>query len=94
MTYPDTQKLADAFVAVLKDWLTPGEWRQMLLRNAIHRRPGVCASHDFCDANVAMAEAWQTLTGEEPDVSDEKATRVWNQAWELAMPKLTSQADA
>lgn len=43
-----------------------------------------CATHDFCDANMVMLEAWTTVTGLErpPESEDEMAT--WSAAWEAA----------
>lgn len=64
-TTPDA--LADAFADVLRRWLSPAEFAEMQRRNATPEYGGpVCASHDFCDANEAMAEAFKALTGREP----------------------------
>jgi hypothetical protein len=57
--------IAKAFAAVLRDWLTADQWAEMQARN-VDYSDGVCASHDFCDANEAMAEAFKTITGREP----------------------------
>ena len=45
---------------------------------------GACASHDFCDANMAMAPAFTQVMGREPDVSSEEDAAIWSDAWELA----------
>jgi hypothetical protein len=45
---------------------------------------GACASHDFCDANMAMAPAVTQVMGWEPDVSSEEDAAIWSDAWELA----------
>ena len=59
------ERIADAFANIIRDWLTAAEWAEMQARN-VDDSDGVCASHDFCDANMAMAEAFETVTGREP----------------------------
>jgi hypothetical protein len=59
------ERIADAFADVLRNWLTADQWAEMQTRN-VDYSDGVCASHDFCDANMAMAEAFETVTGREP----------------------------
>jgi hypothetical protein len=59
------ERIADAFANILSDWLTADQWAEMQARN-VDYSDGVCASHDFCDANMAMAEAFETVTGREP----------------------------
>lgn len=84
-------KIAGAFVALLRRDLTPTQWAEMRERNATpDYAAGACASHDYCDANMIMLEACETLgvptvldfTDGEPD--HEKACQVWNAAWEIA----------
>jgi hypothetical protein len=50
--------LADTFVVVLREWLSPGELREVRVLNAQEAHSGVCHTHDFCDANMAMYEAF------------------------------------
>lgn len=52
------ETLACAFAHGLAEQLDPDEWRQMRLRNQTIAA-GVCASHDFLDANMVMLAAWQ-----------------------------------
>jgi len=64
------QALGDEFARILKDWLTPAEFTEMkILNNADPRaRSGqICHSHDFCDANMAMLEAYCNLTNTHQD---------------------------
>jgi hypothetical protein len=42
------------------------------------------ASHDFCDANMAMDSAWRHLIGTEINADDEEQAALWNAAWEIA----------
>ncbi len=52
------ETLACAFAHLLAEQLDPAEWRDMRVRNQTIEL-GVCASHDFVDANMVMLEAWQ-----------------------------------
>jgi hypothetical protein len=63
--------LAKAFATVLGDWLTANQWAEMRAANVNHRDDGVCASHNYCDSNMAMAEAFKSVTGREPSASFE-----------------------
>lgn len=47
----------------------------------------VCATHDFCDANMVMAEAFKNVFGREVDINDDADTDLWNTAWDLAKAK-------
>lgn len=83
-------KLAGAFYATLTEWLTADELAEVRRRNATPEYAGVCASHDFCDANEAMEEAFRKVLGPVP-ARNEDATPLWNAAWTLARARfLTS----
>lgn len=60
------------FVRILRDELSPSDFAEMLSRNRHEPNPAVCHSHDFCDANVYMADAFG---GHPMDAG------VWNAAW-------------
>lgn len=86
MIIPTPTDLARAFSAVVAEWLPPGELEAVRECNrTTHADPGVCASHDFCDANMAMLEAWRRCTGsDEIDANDQAQAAAWNEAWKLA----------
>lgn len=91
--------LAGAFADVLDLWLSPAEIRQMRLANVDHQDDQICASHDFCDANMAMLEAFQTTFGVEPRLEllngqDGVDVALWGQAWELAKTSWLTAANA
>jgi len=46
--------------------------------------PHICASHNFCDANEIMAEAFEKIVGVELNIQLEEHKTLWNQAWTLA----------
>lgn len=83
----DSDKLAREFCKVLREWLTPEEMLEVAERNRVEDRPGVCHSHDFCDANMAMLEAAKNLgyVIDDEDISDETfSDGLWNEAWDKA----------
>ena len=78
-----TQRLADDFSRIIRDWLTSEELAEVLLRNR-NREPGVCATHDFCDANVAMEEAFTTVLNRDFNPASIADVTLWSAAAELA----------
>jgi hypothetical protein len=55
-------------------------------RNRDEESPGVCHTHDFCDANMTMAEAMQAhgLMADKTVPLGDQDNDVWNEAWDLA----------
>ena len=92
---PTAEALAEEFASVLRKWLTVEEWREMRRRNAKYvaeNDHGICASHDFCDANMAMLSALENLgvRGRLPyDETDPRGEvgSLWSAAWDVAMKK-------
>lgn len=80
--------VAYAFAGNLKVLLTPQELEQVVKRNKRNAKKAgyenCCASHDFCDANMPMAEAFEEVLGREIDMNSNNDTAIWNKAWELA----------
>lgn len=83
----EVTRLADALAEVLREWLSPTEWQEMRARNDTPEYADCCASHDFCDANMAMDEAFRRALGRPPDVYDRPDgaegpdVALWNAAW-------------
>jgi hypothetical protein len=74
--------LARAFDAHLRAAVGPANYEEIIRRNRNPSRyEGVCASHDFCDANVCMIEAFEEITGEECDGGQDWVLDAWNAAW-------------
>lgn len=80
---------AEGFALVLQEWLTEAELAEVRRRNAAEPEGStVCHSHDFCDANMAMDEAFTRFLGREPRVMDVSDTEegpdvaIWNLAWD------------
>lgn len=81
-------ELGDAFAKVLEGWLTADQWAEMRRRN-VDNDPE-CASQDFCDANMAMVEAYEKLTGREIFVDrwhEAIGMELLNAAWSYAKAK-------
>ena len=92
-----TQALAAMLATVLREWLTEDEFGRMQeLNRGYGHSSGICASHEFCDANMAMHEAFVRVFDREPLLpSDVEANPAlagqedidisfWNAAWDQA----------
>ena len=90
--------LGERFAALMLECLSKHEIRVVRERNALHAASGlsVCATHDFCDANMVMDEAFRLemgrpflsdLEGDDdapiPEPSDADC-RLWGAAWNYA----------
>lgn len=90
--------LAKAFVDELESDLTPEQWVEMRRRNALPDYAGpVCASHDFCDANMPMDSAFTRIMGRDalPDNSEGMADAdcaLWSSAWNIAKARYLTAA--
>jgi len=83
-TMTSERRIAIMLRKVLREWMTPAEFAEMRRRNKADHNPLVCHSHDFCDANEAMLEAFRIAVGREADVDNEADCALWNAAWNLA----------
>jgi len=65
------------FALTIRDWLTDDEWTAMTAKARQLAADGVtnqCPSHDYCDANEALLDAFAAIYGPLPDdrrVTDE-----------------------
>lgn len=79
--------IADKFADVLREWLKPHEFAEMKVLNTTPDfADGCCASHNYCDANMAMDAAWRAVLGENAQINadDEAQAVAWGKAWDLA----------
>ena len=79
------RRLAHAFHAVLGSWLTEEQRELVDARNAAEAEAGICHTHDFCDANMAMFDAFEAVVGRESEADSEDDSRLWNAAWNCAL---------
>jgi hypothetical protein len=89
-TVHDAIALARAFADEVKESFSTAEFREMLDKNkSSHADKGICASHDYCDANMLMLDAWLKTFGREPALlhgcdHDDHDARLWGDAWAIA----------
>lgn len=77
------ERLAKQFHALVRRDL-PGHLAEIDRRNALPDMEGCCATHDFCDANEIMADAFKDTFGCEIDLNEDLDLRIWNGAWTIA----------
>lgn len=88
-----TLELANEFITVLNNWI-PGDMAEVIKRNSENLADSCCATHDFCDANMAMDEAFKKVMNREfifwdddkPETEElhRADTELINKAWALA----------
>lgn len=76
--------LANAFIKVVEYNLTAPQIEQVVKLNKTFDYISCCATHDFCDANELMAEAFKTVVGTEIDLQNDVHLDLWNNAWNIA----------
>lgn len=76
------EQAADKFCIVLRNWLTTDQLDTVVERNKTPEYAQACATHDFCDANVAMLEALGDPEGISFD--DDAFVSLINRAWDIA----------
>lgn len=77
--------LARQFSILLWQLLDEHEMRLVVTANRAETDLGVCHSHDRCDANMVMAQAWKWIAKCEMDANDDAQARAWSAAWSLAV---------
>jgi len=72
-------KVAKRFCQLIRAELG-NKMQDVVDRNRVESNRNVCHTHDFCDANMVMAEAMRAVGILHP--SDEQ--EIWNSSWDLA----------
>jgi hypothetical protein len=87
-TPQNRRRVARAFSNILREWMTPLRMKLIVRRNAMDADLNVCHSHDFCDANQAMLDAFRRCRLPDPAsaerIGEDDAVGLWNSAWNLA----------
>lgn len=93
-TKENVEKLAKEFSKILNEWLSKDEITEINKRNATEEYKGNCATHDFCDPNQAMLDAFENVMGRElvffngdvpeSEKQNEYDMALWSKAWTLA----------
>jgi len=85
------KNIATAFTRILNEWLTPEQIIEVNRKNSTPEYNNCCATHDYCDSNVAMLEAFKEVMGREHAFADEETleadTDITNAAWQIAKNK-------
>lgn len=84
----DVPRIARRFAGLVGENVGAGKLRLIDERNELEEDPDVCHSHDYCDANVFMDEAFAEVMGYSvasllPDIPDNDNRR-WGTAWDYA----------
>lgn len=80
-------QIADGFRSVLRSWLSESDLLEVDRRNKAEKSDSVCHTHDFCDSNMAMLEAFEKVTGRPlfvDGVIPDENSDLFNDAWEVA----------
>jgi len=77
------ERVARKFSELLAGCIGAENLKRAAARNAKGNRAG-CASHDFCDANMVMAEAILAATGAAVDIQSDSDARLWGASWDIA----------
>ena len=85
--------LARLFLRQLQIDITDDEYAEVCRRNAFDAAyaGSACASHDFCDANMTMQEAFET-GGIVVDLENDEHLSLWSQAWATAKVIMIEEA--
>jgi hypothetical protein len=80
-----TEKIALEFSKELLKELGKEEFKEMVELSRENTDPKICVSHDFCDANMPMLEAYERVTKYEPQANNDAHNKIWSDAWNVAV---------
>ena len=88
---PTVEDLCETFRAIITDWFPENIRREIDASTAEYRRDRnlskCCATHNYCDANEAMMDAWEALSDVEIDGACEAQAIIWGAAWDMAVAR-------
>lgn len=74
--------VAATFALYLRNEVDAHQWHQ-IVNQLGSTEDSSCISHDFCDANIPMMEAYEQVTKDSYFPMHDKATGICNDAWTL-----------
>ena len=77
-----TEALAREFSRVIRTWIP--EAHMQAVEQESDPDDATCPTGDYCDSNMAMDEAFTTVTGRDMDAASDEDADLWNAAWKLA----------
>lgn len=84
LDYRDMEEIAKEFSRLLRGLLSSLDMDAIVATNEAQEDKGTCASHDFLDANIVMADAFRNVMGREVQIESELDAKLWNLAWNEA----------
>jgi hypothetical protein len=82
---PAIETLALEFSQGLHAYLPPEKMMEVVERNRSETIPGICHSHDFCDANMFLYDVFMKYGMNPADEGGmDQWGELWDQAWNLA----------
>ena len=93
------QLLAAEFICGLRETAGVEALVEIVERNRREPDPNICHTHDFCDANMVMFEAFEAVLGRPPgfitdgtgSALEEADIELADKAWNLAMSLLKEE---
>ncbi len=85
-TDENVQALSKEFSGILREWLTAEALAEIVELNKTYaiEGHGACATHEYCDPNQAMIDAFTLLFHREPEAQGENDNDLMNKAWNLS----------
>ena len=80
---PHVIELSEVFTGIIIQWLTSEEIKEVNRKNAI-TGDSSCATHEYCDPNEAMYQAFKSVKGREINYEDGEDIELMNRAWAMS----------
>lgn len=80
----DVAVLGATFRSIIRQWLTQEQRLQVDAANDT-KTDNSCATHNYCDSNMAMLEAFVAVHGREPVLQSDADIGLMNEAWGWAI---------
>ena len=82
---PTVETLALEFSQGLHSYLSDEQMAEVVRRNRAELSPGICHSHDFCDANMFLYDVFMKY-GMNPveEGGMDRWGELWDRAWNMA----------
>lgn len=97
------ERIAMRLRSNIGDELSALQWQEMRAAN-VGAAENVCASHDYCDANMPMAAAFESVMGrpflpvgfetDDAKTPSDDDVALWNEAWHVATPAYFTATNA
>ena len=81
------EKLAIEFMHRIRLYLTKEEFKELVARTKANADKRICFSHDYCDANMVMNEAFGQIFGRDIDATKQADLDMCSKAWEITRVK-------